>query len=362
MVVNIEKAEEIVKYGCGKKHLVIQKKLLKQVIEHVQHRRSIIHNYLNTVGIISRQYDRKKNSLEQLIHHLDGRNQELDHGLQKISHQRKELEKKQKCLEHELQFARTIAEKCREKKNRSEQQYNAVVSVPLLSLQSKKRYLKARDNNAEAEQQVSEKREALEKCRAHLKLMSRTVSAQYYEQDQLSSQRRGSVDTIMTSTQQLAFLKQGCEFWSGFDSYQAQVVLESAIYLFDLENQPSKKRESNSFLDVHHVWAKTFKLACFEYGDREMYGETRWNPSILEINFECDMCQTAQIGWPKVVRNQELACELCYSTSIEEEHPNKLLAIDSYDTTTTLIQQNNSKMKKLLSGFFHRSSKVNPIM
>ncbi|KAI8636576.1 hypothetical protein BD408DRAFT_320604, partial [Parasitella parasitica] len=229
-----------------------------------------------------------------------------------------ELEKKQMHLEHELQFARSIAEKCREKKIRSEQQYHAVVSVPLLSLQSKKRYLKARDSNAEAEQQVSEKREALEKCRAHLKLMSRTVSAQYSEQDQLCTQRRGSVDTIMTSTQQLAYLKQGCEFWTGFDSYQAQVVLESAIYLSDLENQPSKKKTSNSFLDVHHVWTKTFKLACFEYGDRELYGDTRWNPNVLEITFDCDMCQTSQTGWPRVVRDHELACELCYSTIIEE--------------------------------------------
>ncbi|KAG1096048.1 hypothetical protein G6F42_018438 [Rhizopus arrhizus] len=204
MIVNIEKAEEIVSYGGVKKHLIIQKKLLHQVIDQVQHRRRMIHDYLTTVDIISQQYNRRKNSLEQLIHHLNDRGHALDQGLQKISHQQKELQRKQIHLEQDLQLARALAEKSREKKIRCEQHYHAVVSVPLLSAQSKKRYLKARDSNAEAEQQVSEKREALEKCRAHLKLMSKTVSAQYNEQDQLCTQRRGSVDTIMTSTQQLS--------------------------------------------------------------------------------------------------------------------------------------------------------------
>lgn len=367
MIVNIEKAEEIVNYGGAKKHLITQKKLLHQVIDQVHQRRTMIHNYLTTVNIISQHCNRKKNSLEQLIHHLDGRGQALDQGLQKISHQQKELERRQIHLEQELQFARAIAEKSREKKLRCEQHYHAVVSVPLLSAQSKKRYLKARDNNAEAEQQVSEKREALEKCRAHLKLMSRTVSAQYFEQDQLYTQRRGSVDTIMTSTQQLAYLKQGCEFWTGFDSYQAQVVLESAIYLSDLENQPNKKKINNSLLDIHQVWTKTFKLACFEYGDREIYGDTRWNPNVLEVNFDCDMCQTSQTGWPKVVRDCELACELCYSTITEEERcPSKPIKDVNSDSKVSVSAEqhyhpSSRKMKKLMSNFFHHhSSKVDP--
>ncbi|KAK4517755.1 uncharacterized protein ATC70_001099 [Mucor velutinosus] len=368
MAVNIEKAEEIVSYRGTKKHLMTQKKLLQQVIDQVQYRRRMIHDYLTTVDIISQQYNRRKSSLEQLIHHLNDRGHALDQGLQKISHQQKELQRKQIHLEQDLQFARAIAEKSREKKIRCEQHYHAVVSVPLLSAQSKKRYLKARDINAEAEQQVSEKREALEKCRAHLKLMSKTVSAQFDEQDQLCTQRRGSVDTIMTSTQQLAYLKQGCEFWSGFDSYQAQVVLESAIYLSDLENQPSKKKKTNSdALDIHQVWTKTFKLACFEYGDREMYGDTRWNPNVLEVNFDCDMCQTSQTGWPKVIREYELACDLCYST-IEEavDCPIKMIK-DINSVSKTTIQQycypSSSKMKKLVSSFFHQhSSKVNPAM
>lgn len=367
MIVNIEKAEEIVSYGATKKHLIAQKKLLQQVIDQVQHRRRLIHDYLTTVNIISKQYSQRKNSLEQLIHHLDGRGHALDQGLQKISHQQKELQRKQIHLEQELQFARAIAEKSRGKKIRCEQHYHTVVSVPLLSAQSRKRYLKARDVNSEAEQQVSEKREALEKCRAHLKLMSKTVSAQYCEQDQLCTQRRGSVDTIRTSTQQLAYLRQGCEFWTGFDSYQAQVVLESAMYLSELENQPSKKKTDSSSLDIHQVWTKTFKLACFEYGDREMYGDTRWNPNVLEVNFDCDMCQTSQTGWPKVIREYELACDLCYSTIDEVvDHSTKIAkAIDS--TSKATIQQHcypsSSKMKKLVSSFFHQhSSKVNPAM
>jgi hypothetical protein len=356
MIVNIEKAEEIVNCGgiTSKKSSITQKRLLHQVIQQVEHRRKLIQEYVQTVNIISRQYDRKQQSLEQFIHQLHDREQSLDEGLLKINVQQKELERRQVRIEHDLQTMRQIAEKCREKKLRCEQYYHAVASVPLLSAQSKKRYIKARDKNAEAEQQLSEVRQALDKCKTHLKLVSKTVSAQYSEQDLLSNQRRGSVDTIITSKQQLDYLRQGSEFWSGFDSYQAQVVLESAIYLLD-PNQPKQK---DSALDMDQVWIKTFKLACFEYGDRELYGDMCWNPKSLQINFNCDLCQTSQVGWPNVIRDQELACELCYNTTLDHDKcpimTPSMVDIPSY-------QNNYSKMQKLFSALFNYHPKVNPL-
>jgi hypothetical protein len=353
MIVNIEKAEEII---TSKKNIT-QKKLLHQVIHQVEHRRKLIQEYLQTVDIISRQYDRKQQSLEQLIHQLDDREHCLDEGLLKINAQQKELERRQIRIERDLQTMRQIAERYREKKMRCEQYYHAMASVPLLCAQSKKRYIKARDKNAEAEQQLSEVRQALDKCRAHLKLVSKTVSAQYSEQDSLSNQRRGSVDTIMSSRQQLDYLRQGSEFWSGFDSYQAQVVLESAVYLLD-PNQPPKKRDGP--LDMDQVWIKTFKLACFEYGDRELYGDMRWNAKSLQINFDCDLCQTSQVGWPKVVRDQELACELCYSTTLDicAITTPSMLEISSHKLSH---HQSSSKMQKLFSTLFSYHAKVDPL-
>lgn len=365
MIVNIEKAEEIVNFGfTSKKSSITQKRLLHQVIQQVEHRRKLIQEYLQTVDIISHQYYRKQQSLEQLIHQLDGREQNLDEGLLKINTQQKELERRQVRIEHDLQAMRQLAERCREKKIRCEQYYHGVASVPILSAQSKKRYIKARDKNAEAEQQLSEVRQALEKCRDHLKLVSKTISAQYSEQDLLCNQRQSSVDTIMTSKQQLEYLRQGSEFWSGFDSYQAQVVLESAIYLLDPNQPTSLPKKKDNTLDMDQVWIKTFKLACFEYGDRELYGDMRWNAKTLQINFDCDLCQTSQVGWPKVIREQELACELCYTTLDNNKRvimTPSMIDISSHDSYNKLSHQSSSKIHKLFSVLFNCHHRVDPL-
>ncbi|CAO3625697.1 unnamed protein product [Mucor hiemalis] len=364
MTVNIEKAEEIVDLSLvanSKKNVCAQKKLLHQVIEEVQEKRKRIKEFQLTVNIISKQYYRKKQSLEQLIHQLNHRGQSLDEGLAKIESQKKELEIRQVHIEQDLQSMRVTAEKSREKKMRCERQYSSVISVPILSAQSKKKYIKARDEYSEAEQQVSEIRQALDKCRGHLKLISKTVTAQHSEQDQLCNQRRGSVDTIMSSTQQLEYLTQGRDFWVGFDIYQAKVVLESAIYLVETEGSPAnKKKLAEKELDINQVWQKTFKLACFEYGDREVYGDTRWSMTSLEINFDCDMCQTSQMGWPKVVKESELACELCYSTIPQQETRKHSITIIEPSLKSLkeskidlAYSPHQNKMKKVLSTLFH---------
>lgn len=349
MIVNIEKAEEIVSYGFTKKNTGIQKRLLQQVIQQVEQRRIAIQEYIVTVDMISRQYQFRQKSLEQLINQLDDRDQSLHQGLVKIGSQQKELERRQVQIKQELQSTRLTAEAYREKKKKREQEYCLVSSLPIISAQSKKRYIKARNKYSDAEQQVSESRQALEKCRDHLKLISKTVSAQYSEQDQVYNQRRGSIDTIVSSTQQLDYLKKGCDFWSGFDSYQAQVVLESAIYLGEMECHTTPKK--NQALDIDQVWQKTFKLACFEYGDGEIYGDTRWNINTLQVTFDCEICQTSQTGWPKVVDQSDLACELCYST----------IPKDLYLTKPMPLIPSHSKMKRLFSTLFNIHSKINPL-
>ncbi|KAI7898337.1 uncharacterized protein BX663DRAFT_416350, partial [Cokeromyces recurvatus] len=241
-----------------------------------------------------------------------------------------ELEHHRKEVEDELQNLRSRAEVCREKRARYEHNYHTVASVPFFASQSKKRYIKARDKNSEIEQQISEKRQTLDKCREHLKLISKAVAAQQAERSQLLTERERSLNALHSSQQQLNELKEGCEFWSNFDSYQAQVVLESAIYLRDLlegdntikEKKKKKKGKKDAasednVLDINEVWIKTFRLACFEYGDHELYGDMHWSLTSLQIYFDCGLCEIYQVGWPKMMTLNhitELACELCYST------------------------------------------------
>lgn len=346
MRISIERAEEIVNCGSSssKKSALMQKQSLYNIIKTVESKREMIRNYMMTVDIITKTHAQKKHSLEQLIHQLADREQDIDQGLLKISHQQKELEKRQSQLQCELNDIRTTAEKYRDKRHKCEQQYHAVASLPILSLQSKKRYLKARDKTLEAEQQVSEMRSALDKCQEHLRLISKTLSAHQSEQSQLSTQRRGSIDTIRSTSQQLEHLKQGCEFWQGFDTYQAQIVLESATYLYDLDS-PIRNKNTNDF-DIHQVWIKTFLLACFEYGDREIYGDTHYNPATIKIDFCCSLCQISQLGWPRVVHQSDLACEFCYNTTV---------------CNTPTATKQDSRMKKIVSHLFS-STKITPIM
>ncbi|GAA5813525.1 hypothetical protein MFLAVUS_007003 [Mucor flavus] len=345
MIVNIETAEGIVNEGLSNRKQMF--KQLKQVIDIVEKRRKTIAQYLLVVDRIESQYQEKKHYLEKLISQLNDRDQSLNKGLNKIGSQQKELEQRQVRIEQDLKQMRITAERYLEKKKKSEQYYYSVISIPILSAQSKNKYIKARNKYCQAEQQISEIRQSLEKCRDHLKLISKTISTQYTEQDQLSVQRRGSLDTIESSVQQLDYLKQGCEFWSGFDSYQAQVVLESAIYLLNMDYNQTVKNES---LDVHQVWQKTFQLACFEYGDRELYGDTRWNVDTLEINYQCAMCQTTQTGWPTVINSIELVCDICSTTLIDPERSKPLPSIPSH-----------SRIKTLFSSLFHHHTKINPM-
>lgn len=347
MLVNIDKAQEIVGYSVTKKKTGIQKRLLQQVIHQVEQRRAMIQDYILTVNRISIQYEERQKSLEQFIHQLDDREQLLNQGLLKIETQQKELERRQVQVEQELQSIRLTAEIYLERKKKREHEYSLVSSVPILSAQSKKRYIKARNKYSDAEQQVSESRQALENCRDHLRLISKTVSAQYSEQDQVNHQRRGSEDILLSSTQQLDYLKKGSDFWSDFDSYQAQVVLESALYLSEKINCHTPNHQ---LLDMDQIWQKTFLLACFEYGDGELYGLEKWDIDTLQIEFKCEMCQTFQTGWPKVAYETDLVCQLCYST----------IPQDSFLTKPMPTLPSHSKLKKLFSSLFHLN-KVNPL-
>jgi hypothetical protein len=352
MTVNIEKAEEIV--NCvtnNKKTALIQKQALYDIIQQVELKREYIENFILTVNIITQLHEQKKKSLEHVIHHIVNREQHIDQDLCKLSYQQKELEKRQSQLKLELETTRLYAEKCREKKIKCEQHYNSLASFPFLSLQSKKKYLQARDKNLEAEQQVSEMRCALDKCQEHLRLLSKTLSAQHAEQSILSDQRRGSIDTIKSASHQIDFLQKGRTFWKAFDTYQAQVVLESATYLYkELSKNhhfilQHNKEPSKTTLDVHQVWIKTFLLACFEYGERETYGDSRW--STLKIDFDCSLCQIPQFDWPKLI-DHDLVCEFCYTIQSKAK--------------ATKPHQPQSKMKKIMSLFNTHSSKINPMI
>ncbi|KAI8384100.1 hypothetical protein BD560DRAFT_384974 [Blakeslea trispora] len=357
-MIDIVTAEQVLDL-FDKKKTTPRRKMLEKMIHQVHQRRDWIKNYLLIVEILSLQFDKKNRSLEKLICHLNDREERLDQGLAKVNTQQKELERRQARMEHELQSMRVLAERCRDKKLRSESQYHRVASVPLLSSKSKKRYLEAQDRNARAEQQLSETREALEKCKSQLRVISNTRSRQSIEQDQLALHRRRSIDAIQMTQQQLTFLQEGSIFWTEFDDYQAQVVLESAEYLAALGEriEPS----SHESLDVNQVWLKTFRFACFEYGDRESEGLSIWGNDQLEILFECEQCRLACTGWPRIVNEHELVCNLCFeSPNLNCLNDNEDDIDNGYSDDRVRMVKSKSKMKMMMRHLFSYS-KIGPL-
>ncbi|KAI9280429.1 hypothetical protein BY458DRAFT_423102, partial [Sporodiniella umbellata] len=234
----------------------------------------------------------------------------LEQELASLSEHQTDLKKRQGEIEDKLVLVRQEAERHREKKMRCEQRYARVSYVPILATQSKKKYIKARNKDWQAEQQLSEMRGALDVCRENLRTICKKASRSYSEQDTISIQRKASVDKIKSTSEQLNYLKEGSEFWSGFDVYQAQVLSEAAKYLLKNKRYKSSRKHT---VDVDQVWIKTFKLACIEYGDREIYGDKHWDTNTLKVNFDCFSCKMSLVGWPKVSDQEELLCEQCFT-------------------------------------------------
>ncbi|KAI8377171.1 hypothetical protein EDC96DRAFT_494745 [Choanephora cucurbitarum] len=255
-------------------------------------------------------------------------------------------------MQQELRSMRLLVEQLRDKKRQSESHYHRVASVPLLSSQSRKRYLKAHSRNAKAEQQLSEAREALEKCKDQLRAISNARSRQSMEQDLLASQRRGSLDAIQITQQQLAFLREGSAFWTEFDDDQARVVLESAEYLIALDEKTEASEHEK--LDIDQLWLKTFRFACFEYGDRESEGLRVWGgPDQTEILFECAQCQLVCNGWPKIANDNELICSLCL------ESPAMNFMKNLMNRQSRMIES-TSRLRKMVRNLFSYS-KIEPL-
>ncbi|KAG1170086.1 hypothetical protein G6F70_007928 [Rhizopus microsporus] len=303
MNINLDLAEIIIQTSDKAK----QRIWLHKLVEQVQLRQRCIHIYLRTVLMIEAQYQQKMKDIESYIDRLNQQKERIDHEITHLNDHQQALVQRQTEVEHALALIRREAQRYREKKTRCEHYYSRLCAVPILSKQYKTKYIKARDRNAQTEQHLSEMRHALDLCQNQLKVITKRITEQYMEQDQLYKQKSSSLDSLKRIEKVLHFLKQGSEFWSNFETYQAQVVLEAANYL--LKNTRYKVSKKLT-VDVDQIWIKTFKLACLEYGERQVYGDNRWNMDTLNISYDCSACQTSHIGWPKISQCQ-LLCSHC---------------------------------------------------
>ncbi|KAI8882108.1 hypothetical protein K501DRAFT_187498 [Backusella circina FSU 941] len=241
-----------------------------------------------------------------------------------------------------LKEKQALASVQRQIKSKYERRYARFQRIPLLSRSCQKKYIAARDNNLIAEQQVSELRHSLDQCKEQIRAVLKSAADQYTEQGQLSYQRRGSIETLNSRKQTIQHLLEGCDYWVGFDTHQAEVVYESATYLLELCDKKSNHEHHSGELNVDQVWQKTFCLACLEYGECEVFGNEKWGGN-NEMEYRCEGCQQSCVGWPVLQQNQ-LVCDNCRIT-------------ESNKTLMPFTPQ--GKMKQLFQSFF--PSKICPI-
>ncbi|KAI9477160.1 hypothetical protein BDB00DRAFT_734056, partial [Zychaea mexicana] len=252
----------------------------------------------------------------------------LNHQVARLRQQRSESEQRLAGFERQLQGIRDYAQQRRTKKTKREKQYNHFYFVPVLSNQYHKKYVRAHDKNALAEEQVVQIREQIEACQEAVRQAAHQLGRKQQEHDAQMEQRHAVHGQVAEADQCLNYLHQGQQFWDHFEQYQAAVVLESCDRLIerfrsnsgDQIQQPllfSRRRSSSSTAASPHReeerdWTVIFRTVCKEYGEREAFGAEKWDH--VEVDFDCARCKQSLVGWPTPdkVHTSDLLCAVCY--------------------------------------------------
>ncbi|KAI9263102.1 hypothetical protein BDA99DRAFT_427193, partial [Phascolomyces articulosus] len=250
----------------------------------------------------------------------------LNHQVARLRQQRGETEQRLSGFERELQGTRAYAQQRRTKKTKREKQYNHFYFVPVLSNQYHKKYVRAHDKNAVAEEQVVQIRESIESCQEAVRQAANQLMKKQQEHDAQLEQRQAVHGQVAEADQCLNYLHQGQQFWDHFEQYQAALVIESCDRLIERFRSnsgdnyngggfPSRRRSSSTphqQEEEERDWTVIFRTVCKEYGEREAFGAEKWDH--IEVDFECARCRQSMVGWPTPdkVHTSDLLCASCY--------------------------------------------------
>ncbi|KAJ2956109.1 hypothetical protein NQZ79_g7996 [Umbelopsis isabellina] len=241
----------------------------------------------------------------QLLRRIRAEEMENARQAETLQGSRKHIELELNLLEDNLTSARQHAQLRRDKRNKRESQYNSAYNLPVMSNYWEKKYLRARDKNATAEQAVCDMRDRYEQCREELHNMGRELGKIQSASADLQQQKEEAEATaakIQALTQKLS---QANNYWTHFAQGPCQ-ELTSAIsdFIVLLERQK----------DGHDIQATFYHLINSNnvYLEECHYGDTSFGD--IELDYVCSRCEESQHGWPLVdkVRTQDLLCPMCY--------------------------------------------------
>ncbi|KAF7720921.1 hypothetical protein EC973_005767 [Apophysomyces ossiformis] len=268
-----------------------------------------------TVDALAPQLHRRIYARQQLRSRLDTFLAGVHHEILQLQEQRQQTEHELMQDENRLQDIRDYAQQRRTKKSKRERQYNHFYFIPIISKRYKKKYIRARDKNAKAEEEVSAVRETIERHREKMREISKTVR-EYQQEHQKASDDRDEIQKELSAFETTRnYLSQCRNYWVDEVDKAASIVLtlsQSITMDMGKKQQPHQRRSSSSS-DAAAFDTTLFQRACAVYDQRLTHGHEHW--TTLELEFDCARCLKECKGWPmpNKVRTDELLCQPCYN-------------------------------------------------
>lgn len=372
--VNLDTAETVISLASKKQNAFkLMMAVLREVEEQIEIRRKTNMRFYQISSIVEGIYNKEIYSYRQLSSKTNGEIKFLENDIYQLNNQREMLKQEMNTHEQELNDIRQYAEQRRNKKAKREKQYHDFYHVPIVAAQYKKKYVRARDKNSDAEEQVSKIRCTVDACQKAISEITKLMMESQKKIESFMIQKQEVDDKSKQAEDMIAELQDGQKFWSSFDHNQLPIALKATQGFIEAIQRHTRKSGSHTLSQIVHYeseFVKLFRLALNEYGEAEAYAQSRWGS--IQVAFNCAKCNICQVGWPNLdkVRTTDLLCDSCYkearTSMILEKKINSVigasrshqlqtlpsgssLSITSFATTASSSSASSNKSSK--SGF-----------
>lgn len=312
--VNIDKAEYIISLASKKNGAFkTMMQLLREVEEQLLIRQKKNRIFYQVVKAVEERYQRQVYGNNQQIDNINSEMHHIQQDMEHLTSNRTSLKQELEGHEEQLNDIRDYAEQRRNKKSKREKQYHQLYNIPIVATQFKKKYVRARDKNSDAEEKVSEVRATVDSCQRAIGELSRSLSECQKRREELTTHQQ-ELEAQKQKVEDLLFnLHEGCKFWSGFDQHQSDTAAKATNAFIETIQKHAKNHNTfHKIMDPNNDFVKILRMALFEYGQAESYAQARWDR--LQVEFDCAKCRTSHLGWPTPdkVRTADLLCDTCY--------------------------------------------------
>ncbi|KAI7864240.1 hypothetical protein BDF14DRAFT_1238825 [Spinellus fusiger] len=255
-------------------------------------------------------------------------------------------------VKRELCIQRQVAVDRRSKKSKRECQYNKISWVPCFSILYLRKYKKARDRLAMADQAVVDANNTLIAYRASLHEKINSMYCLQTEKENIEDKIKKTVEDVGSLKKLAAQLSESDDFWRDFYTYHIKFTSETVKDLIEIFRTGSSKNHEHSI--------KAFKISCLEYGEAEAYGNSRW--SHLQVDYNCSDCGVNHTGWPilDIKTEHGLLCSVCGSHAQESRisvvsFSSKKSAQSTMNSKKNFVYQVKPRLTKMIKRMFPKS-------